>query len=46
MCSYLKFEQVVQEEMWFEEKKYTQRTTDDGRRPITIAHLEPSARVS
>ena len=40
---------VVQEEMSFEENVYRRmdgRTTDDGQRPITIAHLEPSAQVS
>ena len=38
----MKLGPVVQEEMSFKEKVY-ERTTD--RRPITIAHLEPSAQV-
>ena len=39
------FGPVVQEEMLLKERVYGQRT-DDGQRPITIAHLEPSAQVS
>ena len=39
------FEPVIKKEMLFEEKVY-RHTTDDGRRPITIAHLEPLAQVS
>ena len=49
MWSYLKFGPVVQKEMSLKEKVYARRTdgrTDDGQRPITIAHLEPSAQVS
>ena len=41
--SYMKFRPVVQE-MLFKEKVYG--WTDDGQRPITIPHLEPSAQVS
>ena len=41
----MKFGPVVQEEMSVKEKFYG-RTTDDGQRPIIIAHLEPSAQVS
>ena len=37
----MKFRPVVQKEMLFKEKGYG-RTMDDGQRPITIAHLEPS----
>ena len=43
MWSYMKLSPVVQE-MLFKEKVYAR--TDDGQRQITIAHLEPSARVS
>ena len=39
----MKLGPVVQEEMSFKEKVYG-RTTDDGQRPITIAHIEPSAK--
>ena len=42
---YMKLGPVVQEEMPFL-KKFTNGRTDDGRRPITIARLEPSAQVS
>ena len=42
--NYFKFEPVVQEGMSFNEKVH--RQTDAGRRVITIAHCEPSARVS
>ena len=44
MGSYMKLGPVVQEEMSFKEKVYgrTDGRTDDGQRPITIAHLEPS----
>ena len=44
MWSYMKLEPVVQEEMSFQEK--VNGRTDDGQRPITIAHLEPSAQVA
>ena len=40
----MEFGQVVQEEILYKEKVYTQRTdgrTDDGQRLITIAHLQP-----
>ena len=39
---------VVQEEISFKEKVCARGTTtdDDGQRPITIAHFEPSAQVS
>ena len=40
MQNYFKFGQVIQEEMPF--KKFMH----NGRRPITIAHLEPLAQVS
>ena len=40
--NYFKFETMVYE-MLLKEKVYTQRTTEAGRRPITIAHLEPMA---
>ena len=36
---------VVQEVMLFKENVYG-RQADEGHRPITIAHLEPSAQVS
>ena len=42
----MKFGPVVYEEISFKEKVYGRtdaRRTDDGRRPITIAHLEPLA---
>ena len=35
---------AVQEEMSLKEKVYGRM--DDGRRPVTIPHLEPSAQVS
>ena len=44
MRSYFQFGSVVQEEMSFIEKVYAR--TADGRRPITVAHLEPMAQVS
>ena len=49
MWSYMKFRPVVQEEMSFKEKVYARQTngrTDDGQRPITIAHLKPSDQMS
>ena len=39
---------MVQEEMSFKEKVYAWKDdgrTDDGQRPITIAHIEPSTNV-
>ena len=42
--NYFNFRPVVQEKMSFKEKVYGRLT--DGQRPITIAHLEPSAQVS
>ena len=46
----MKFGPVVQEEMSFKEKVYGRthdgRTTDNGQRPITIAHIEPSAQLN
>ena len=48
MLSYMKFGPVVQE-MLFKDKVYGRRTdtrrTDNRQRPITIAHLKPSAQV-
>ena len=44
----MKFGPVIQE-MSFKESVYGRtggRTADDGLRPITIVHLEPSAQVS
>ena len=50
MSSDMKFGPVVQEEMLFEENVYgptaADGRTDDGQRPITIAHIEPLAQVS
>ena len=43
---HMKFGQVVQEELSFKEKVYTQGIMHDGQRPIKIAHLEPLAQVS
>ena len=43
MGSYFRFGPVVQGEMSFTEKVY--QRTDDGQRPITIAHLEPNKRA-
>ena len=48
MRSYMKLGPVIQE-MSFKEKVYGRTDdgqTDEGQRPITIAHLEPSAQVS
>ena len=45
----MQFGPVVEEEMSFKEKVYGRThdgRTDDGRRPITIAHIVPSAQVS
>ena len=40
----MKFRPVIKEEMSFKEK--VDERAHDGRRLITIAHLEPSAQVS
>ena len=39
MCNYFKFGSVVQEEMLLKEKVY-ERLTQDGQRPIAIAHCQ------
>ena len=39
------YETVVQEDMLFKEKAYGRRA-HNGRRPITIPHVEPLAQVS